>query len=95
MTLMQRLIRESVLITGLVTAIFGMLAAFGLDLTSEQTGSITAVLGLVFMLLRQVSTPTSEVVAQQKPDQSVPQAGPKAGIANGTDVVVVPADRLP
>lgn len=91
MSLIQRITRESVLITGLVTAFFGMLTAFSVDLTDAQTGSIITFLGIVMVLLRALTTPTSEVVATQKPDQVIPQAGPKAPIPNGTDVVVVPA----
>lgn len=94
MKFIQRVTRESVLITGLVTAVFGMLVAFDVDLSNEQIGSTTTVIGIVIMLLRSLTTPSSEVVATQKPDQNVPQAGPKSDVANGTDVLVLPADRL-
>lgn len=90
--IVKKIAREPVLITGVVTTFFGMLVAFGVDLTNEQSGSVVAFIGVVMMLLRAITTPTSEVVAQQKPDQATPQAGPKASLPNGTDVVVVPTE---
>lgn len=94
MTLLQRIVREKVLITGLVTAFFGMLVAFGVSLTEVQTGSIVTFIGLAMMLLRSLVTPSSEVVAAQKPGQDTPQAGPASEVANGTDVLVVPTDGV-
>ena len=38
--LIERVRNEPVLVTGFVQAVLGLLLAFGLDLTNEQTGSI-------------------------------------------------------
>jgi hypothetical protein len=95
MSIVQKITRESVLITGLVASVFGMLVAFDVPLNNEQSGSIMAFIGVVMMLLRALVTPSSEVVAAQKPGQDIPQAGPKSPVPDGTDVVVMPAVDAP
>lgn len=90
MSIWQRVVREKVLIVGVVTAFFGLLVAFDVPLTDVQIGSIVTFIGVVMTLLRALVTPTEEVVARQKPDQIAPQAGPAADVATGTDVVVAP-----
>lgn len=90
MTVWQRIAREPVLITGLVTAFFGLLVAFGVGLTDVQIGAVVTFIGVVMSLLRTLVTPSAEVVAAQRPDQAVPQAGPNADVDSGTDVVVQP-----
>lgn len=92
MTFIRRLSRESVLITGLITAFFGVLVAFNVPLTDAQIGSVVGFIGIVMMLLRAITNPASEVVAIQPPGTAVPQAGPASPLPNGTDVAVVPAD---
>jgi hypothetical protein len=54
-------LREPVLTQGVVQAVLGLVLAFGVDLSSEQTGAILAVTAAVLALVtRQVVTPTAE-----------------------------------
>jgi hypothetical protein len=57
--MLERLRNEPVLVTGLLTAVLALLAAFGLPLSDEQVGSILAVAaaGLALVARRKV-TPT-------------------------------------
>jgi ABC-type transporter Mla maintaining outer membrane lipid asymmetry permease subunit MlaE len=54
--LIERVRNEPVLVTALVSAILGLLIAFGLDLSDEQVGSIMALTGtlLAFVARRKV-----------------------------------------
>ena len=56
-SLIARIRREPALVVGFVSALIGLLLAFGVDLTKEQTGAITAlvVAGLAFVTRSRVS----------------------------------------
>lgn len=50
-------------ITALVTSTIGLLVAFGLDFTDEQTGAVVAFVAAAYgigALVRQLVTPTTE-----------------------------------
>lgn len=53
---------EPVLIQSLVQAILGLVLAFGVDLSNEQTGSIMAVVAVILAIIaRMFVTPTSKI----------------------------------
>lgn len=85
------------LITGVVTSGLGLAVLFGLPLTDAQTGGILTFLGAVVALITCVVTPTSEVVASQRPGEPV-KAGVKAenawGIVRGHVVEVNPVPTV-
>lgn len=87
MSIWQRITREPVLIIGVVTGILGVLVLFGVPLTTEQIGGVVTLFGAVTAFLRFATTPTSEVAAQLKPGETIPQAGPAAPQDDGTYVV--------
>lgn len=89
MTLLQRLSREPNLILGVVTAGLSLAVLFGVDLSTEQMAGIGIFIGAVFALIRFLTTPAAEVVAQLKPGKVVAEAGSAATVPNGTDVVVI------
>lgn len=61
-SLIERLRDEPVLVTALVTAVLGLLVAFGLELTDEQVGSILAVVGaLLAIVARRKVTPNRKL----------------------------------
>lgn len=91
MTLVQRLTREPNLILGVVVAGLSLLVLFGVDLTSDQMAGIGVFLGAVIALVRFITTPANEVVAQQKPGEDVPVAGPAADEPDGVPVVIARA----
>ncbi len=89
MTIWQRIAREPNLILGVLTAGLSLAVLFGVDLTVEQLAGIGTFLGALVALVRFVSTPAAEVVAQQAPGQVVPTAGPALeGVDNGAAVYV-------
>lgn len=91
MTIWQRIAREPNLILGVLTAGLSLAVLFGVNLSAEQLAGIGTFIGTLVALVRFVSTPASEVVAQKTPDQIVPTAGPALeGVENGTDVYVHP-----
>jgi len=56
--LIERVRNEPVLVTALVSAVLGLLVAFGLDLSNEQTGSLMALTGtLLAFVARGKGTP--------------------------------------
>lgn len=87
MTLLQRLTREPALLIGVVTSGLGLAVLFGVSLTQEQLGGIVAFLGATMALVRFLTTPNAEVVAQEKPDGTV-VAGPAADVVTGHVIAV-------
>ena len=60
--MIDRLKREPALVLGLVGALIALGAAFGLDLSKEQTGAITAtVVAVLAVVTRQSVTPNATV----------------------------------
>lgn len=93
MTLVQRLVREPNLILGVVVTGLSLLVLFGVQLTTDQMAGIGVFLGAVIALVRYLTTPASEVVAQLPPGKTTPEAGPAAkDVPNGTPVSVDPVD---
>lgn len=89
MTIWQRIAREPNLIVGVLTAGLSLAVLFGVDLSVEQMAGIGTFLGTIVALIRFVSTPAAEVVAQKAPGEIVPQAGPALeGVDNGEPVHV-------
>ena len=77
--MIDRIRREPALIAGLVQAVLGLLVAFGLDVSAEQTASILAVTAaLLAILTRAQVTPYVDVVEQ----------------LDGTEVVAGPANDI-
>lgn len=93
MNLVQRISREPVAIAGVLIALYSVSVAFDvLVLTNEQYGAIGGLLGAVVFFLRWLTTPSSEVVAQEKPGE-LPTAGPASDIETGRPVIVKPGGR--
>lgn len=84
MSVLNKITRQPVLITGLVTSGLGLLVLFGVELSKEQIGGIVLFLGAVMALLTAIVTPSSEVAVQVVHGEVV--AGPAAVEPNGTDV---------
>lgn len=82
MTLLQKILRQKVVILGAATTIVGALALLGVDVPPRVVGGVMALLGVVFTLLSAFLTPASEVIAQQKPGEPV-KATAKAQAAWG------------
>ena len=77
------------IVTGLVAALIALGVSFGLSLSTEQTGTIMAVVSAVLAAVNWVSVTPARLVAA-KDDGGVLVAGPAAGSADGTEVVVRP-----
>lgn len=93
----QRLTREPNLILGVVVAGLSLAVLFGVDLTADQLAGIGVFVGAVVALVRFVTTPAGEVVAQRKPGDEVATAGQASVLTTGTpvDVELVPAGEQP
>lgn len=80
-------------ITAGVTAILGLLTAFGLPLTDEQTTAILGVVAVIGPLVvgfiaRRYVVPTNHVAAREDTGTGRIVAGPAAQQADGTRVAV-------
>lgn len=96
MTWYQRILRQPTLITALVVAVLAALPAFGVDLTNAQHVAILGLVAAVIAILSLFVTPSSEVIAQQKPGGAVTataKAEKRWGIPVGRTVHVNPATR--
>lgn len=85
--MLYRLTREPVLIIGVLTGLFGVLVAFGVDLSETQIGAVVAFAGAIMALLRFVTTPSREVLAQVTPSGQV-IAGQASAVQTGALVPV-------
>jgi hypothetical protein len=95
--LVERLRREPAVILTFLVALFGLLAAFGFDLTKEQTGSIISLATVIVgFLIRSQVTPTVSVGAAEQNDAPGADlvAGPASALPNETPVDVVPAEEV-
>lgn len=88
MNLLQRLVREPNLLLGVVVAGLSLLVLFGVDLSKDQLAGIMVFLGALVALVRYLTTPAAEVVAQLKPGNTLPEAGPASTIPDGAPVSV-------
>ena len=85
--MLDRLVREKALILGVIVAAFGLLVAFGVDLTEAQIGAAVTFVGAVVALLRFAVTPSREVLAQVKPSGEV-VAGQASAVETGASIPV-------
>ncbi|WP_028471728.1 hypothetical protein [Nocardioides alkalitolerans] len=92
--MLERVVREPTLVTGVIVTTFGLAVALGLPITPEVTGGVVGVIGAVFALLRLLLVPAGEVVAQQKPGKALPEAGPASPLPTGTPIVSIDAEHL-
>jgi hypothetical protein len=87
MTVVQRLVREPNLVLGVLTTGLALAVLFGADLSTEQMAGIGAFVGALIILIRFITTPSSEVVVQEKPSGEL-VAGPAAPVTTGNPVLV-------
>lgn len=66
-----RVVREPALILGVVTAGLSLAVLFGAPLSAEQIAGVGVFVGALVALLRFVTTPSNEVLAQVKPSGEV------------------------
>lgn len=76
MKVIRFIVDNSTIILGAVTALFGLLAAFGLNWTSEQVGAVMAFLGAVILILAAVVTTAKRTVVTQVDNSGVIRNGP-------------------
>lgn len=88
MNVWQRLTREPAVVLAVVVAALNLAVLFGLELSADQLAAIGVLVGAVIALIRYVTTPAAEVVAQQKPGGPV-VAGQAANVDDGTPVHVI------
>lgn len=85
--------KEPAILIALLGAVFALFAAFGLALTTEQTGAITAVVIIILgIVTRQSVTPNAAVAAkvenatgQVVTGQAAPPAGEPAAVVTSDD----------
>lgn len=89
MTILQRIAREPVALSGVVVALYGAAIVFGyIHPTPEQTGALSILGGAVLGALRWLLTPSSEVLVQRRPGDPMPIAGKAAIWRTGRPVNV-------
>lgn len=91
---LHRLTREPALILGVVTAGLALLVLFGVDVSEEQIAGVGVFLGALMALVRFVTAPASEVLAQVKPDGAV-VAGKASAAKTGTPLLDGRVDGTP
>ncbi len=91
MNLVKKLSREPNLVLGVVTAALSLLVLFGVDLSTEQMAGIGVFLGALIAVIRFATTPSAEVVLQQKPSGEL-VAGQAADVTTGAPVVATVAE---
>lgn len=92
MKYVQKLVREPALTLGVVAAGLSLAVLFGVPITKDQMAGIGIFIGSVFALTRYMTTPSAEVLAQEKPNGDV-VAGAAADAPTGVpvDVTIRPA----
>lgn len=90
MTIVQRILREKILLGSLGTAVVGLLVLLGVDPT--LMGSIALVVAALIALIRAVVTPTGEVLVQQKPGEAPKITTDKFGLEPGAQAWIQQAD---
>lgn len=81
----SKLVREPALTLGVITAGLSLAVLFGVNISGDQMAGIGIFVGSAFALTRYLTTPSSEVVVQEKANgQTV--AGGAASIQTGTPV---------
>lgn len=87
--MLERILREPNLISSAVVAVLNSAVLFGLDWTAAQIAGLNvAVVAVLAIATRAMSTPSSEVVAQLRPGRPVVVAGDASQIETGTPVQV-------
>jgi len=80
--ILTRVSREPNLILGVVTAGLSLAVLFGVDLSSEQMAGIGLFIGAIFALVRFLTTPTGEVIAQKRPGGQIVGGGATEDLKN-------------
>lgn len=75
MTWYQRILREPALLLAAIAAAMALAVAFGVHLSDVQNGAVLGFFAALAALLRWVTTPANEVIAQQKPGEAVKATG--------------------
>lgn len=75
MKFLNKLTREPALTLGVITAGLSLAVLFGVDISGDQMAGIGIFVGAVFALTRYLTTPTAEVIAQKRPDDTVVGGG--------------------
>jgi len=91
--MLAKITREPALILGVATSGMSLAVLFGLDLSAEQMAGVGVFLGAVIALLRFLTTPAAEVVAQVKPDGTV-VAGDASTAQTGSPLPVTATDAV-
>lgn len=84
MKLVKFVVDNSTLILGALTSLFGLLAAFGLKLSSEQVGAVMAFAGAVILVLAAVVTTAKRRVVSIVDRAGVIRAGQASTADTGT-----------
>lgn len=75
MKFINQLVREPALTIGVITAGLSLAVLFGVDISGDQMAGVGVFVGAVFALTRYLTTPTAEVIAQKRPDDTVVAGG--------------------
>lgn len=86
-TFIAKLVREPALTLGVLTAFLSLLVLFGVPLSGDQMAGIGIFVGSLFALTRYLTTPSAEVVVQEKPSGDI-VAGEASSVPTGTLVDV-------
>lgn len=89
--MLYRITREPALILGVLTSGLSLAVLFGVPLTVDQLAGIGVFVGALIALIRFVTTPAGEVLAQVKPDGEV-VAGAATTITTGEVLAVTDSD---
>lgn len=73
--ILTRLTREPNLILGVVTTGLALAVLFGVNISTEQMAGIGVFLGALIALIRFLTTPYNEVLAQKKPNGEIVGGG--------------------
>lgn len=88
MKILRFIVDNSTIILGAVTALFGLLSAFGLSLTSEQVGAVMAFLGAVILIMAAAVTTAKRRVVTIVDSGGTIRAGQASTAETGTPTPV-------
>lgn len=88
MKIIRFVVDNSTIILSAITALFGLLAAFGLSLTSEQVGAVMGFLGTVILVLSAVVTTAKRRVVSLVDSSGVIRAGQGSSAPTGSPTPV-------
>lgn len=88
MKVLRVLLDNSTALTGLLTALFGLLTAFGLDLSKDQIAAVMTFAGAVVVVLALVVTTAKRTVVARVTGDGDVIAGQAAVAATGTKALL-------